>query len=104
MSRSAEILRDVRRRAGLSQPELARRSGVASTLISTYENGRRVPSGDALVRLIEACGGSVDVTTTVERARPAAAALEQVVAIAMALPRRDAGPLTYPSFRALKSR
>ncbi len=101
MSRSGDLLRAVRLRAGLSQKELARRSGVASTLISAYENGRRVPSGDALLRLIEACGGSVDVTTTVERARDAAAQLEQVAALAIALPRREPGRLEYPSFRRL---
>ena len=104
MSRSGEILREVRHRSGLSQHELARRSGVASTLISTYENGRRVPGGDALIRLIEACGGSLEVSTTVERGRDAAAQLEQVAAMAMALPRRESGPLEYPSFRQLKAR
>ncbi|HVT64219.1 MAG TPA: helix-turn-helix transcriptional regulator [Mycobacteriales bacterium] len=103
MSRSGQLLRDVRGRAGLSQNELARRSGVASTLISAYENGRRVPSGDTLLKLVEACGGSVDVTTTVERGRDAAAQLAQVAAIAMALPRRAAGPLEYPSFRRLRA-
>lgn len=104
MSRSGAMLRDVRRRAGLSQPELARRSGVASTLISTYENGRRVPSGDALMRLIEACGGTLEVSTSVERGRDAAAQLEQVAALAMALPRREPGQLEFPPFRALRAR
>jgi transcriptional regulator with XRE-family HTH domain len=102
MTRSGLLLREVRQRAGLSQNELARRSGVAATLISTYENGRRVPSGDTLIKLVEACGGSIDVTTTVERARDAAGQLEQVTALAMALPRRDPGPLDYPSFRRLR--
>jgi len=88
----------------LSQNELARRSGVAATLISTYENGRRVPGGDALLGLIEACGGSIEVTTTVERGRAAAAQLEQVAALAMALPRREPGPLAYPSFRRIRTR
>ena len=104
MSRSGLLLRDVRRRAGLSQNELARRSGVAATLISTYENGRRVPSGDALLKLIDACGGALDVTTTVEQARHSAAQLEQVAAVAMALPRREPGALTYPTFRQLRTR
>jgi transcriptional regulator with XRE-family HTH domain len=98
------MLREVRRRAGLSQHELARRSGIASTLISAYENGRRVPGGDALIRLIEACGGSLDVTTSVDRGRNAAAQLEQVAALAMALPRREPGQLEYPSFRQLTAR
>jgi hypothetical protein len=104
VSRSSELLREVRHRAGLSQPELARRSGIAATLISAYENGRRVPGGDALIRLIEACGGSLDTATTVDRGRNAAKQLEQVSALAMALPRREAGRLEYPSFRRLKVR
>lgn len=104
MSRSGDALREVRRRAGLSQKELARRSGIASTLISAYENGRRVPSGDALIRLIEACGGSLDLTTTVDRGRNAARGLEQVAALAMTLPRREAGQLEFPPFRSLKLR
>jgi transcriptional regulator with XRE-family HTH domain len=102
VSRSGDLLRDVRRRAGLSQNELARRCGVPATLISAYENGRRVPGGDALIRLLEGCGGEVEVTTTVERGRRAAAELEQVAALAMAMPRRAAGPLEYPSFRRLR--
>lgn len=103
MSRSGELLREVRGRAGLSQNELARRSGIAASLISAYENGRRVPGGDALLRLIEACGASLDLTTTVDRGRDAAAQLEQVAALAMALPRREAGELAYPSFRQLRA-
>src|ERR1700709_877394 len=101
MSRSGALLRTTRERAGLSQRELARRSGVAPTLISAYENGRRTPSGDALLRLLDAAGASVEVTTSVERSRDAAAQLEQVAALGMALPRRDRGPLRYPSFREL---
>ena len=73
-------------------------------MISAYENGRRVPGGDALIRLIEACGGSFDISTTVERGRNAAAQLEQVSALAMTLPRREAGPLEYPPFRLLKAK
>jgi transcriptional regulator with XRE-family HTH domain len=103
VSRSGAVLREVRRSAGLSQHELERRSGIASTLISAYENGRRVPGGDALIRLIEACGGTVDVTTSVDRGRNAAAQLEQVAALAMSLPRREPGALAYPSFRTLTS-
>ena len=98
------MLRDTRHRAGLSQRQLAARSGVAETLISAYENGRRVPGGDALMALLEACGASLDLTTSVERARGSAAQLEQVAAIAMALPRRRPGPLTYPTFRELTHR
>lgn len=104
VGRSAGLLREARAGAGLSQRQLAARSGIASTLISAYENGRRTPGGDALLRLLAACGASLEFTSSVERGRSSAAQLEQVAALAMALPRRDAGPLAYPSFRCLTAR
>jgi transcriptional regulator with XRE-family HTH domain len=44
---------------GWSQPELASLSGVSETSISHYENGSRMPSCDALVRL----ANCLEVTT-----------------------------------------
>lgn len=41
---------------------------------------------------------------SVERSREAARKLEQVCALAMALPAKDPGPLTYPPFRELLKR
>jgi transcriptional regulator with XRE-family HTH domain len=95
------MLRDARTRAGLSQKELGRRAGVPHTLISAYENGRRVPGGDMLLRLLNAAGAHLHVTVTVEESREAAAKLEQVCAVAMALPRREPGTLQFPPFRTL---
>lgn len=99
VTRSGRLLREARTRAGLSQNELGRRSGVAPTLISAYENGRRTPGGDTLLRLIDASGATLAMTVSVERSRQAAAQLEQVCALAMELPRRARGPLAFPSFR-----
>jgi predicted nucleotidyltransferase/DNA-binding XRE family transcriptional regulator len=53
---AAEIIRDARLRAGLTQVELAARAGVTQSVISTYENGRREPSLVALQRLVLAAG------------------------------------------------
>ncbi len=50
------LLLDTRRRAGLTQMEVSRRSGVVRPLISLYENGKKDPSLTTLNRLIEACG------------------------------------------------
>lgn len=50
------LLRDARRDASLSQTEVARRSGIAQSVISAYESGRREPSMQTLARLIEATG------------------------------------------------
>jgi predicted nucleotidyltransferase len=60
---AASLLRRARTEAGLSQSELARAAGVAQSVISAYENGRREPSLPQLERLVEATGHrlSVDV-------------------------------------------
>jgi predicted nucleotidyltransferase/DNA-binding XRE family transcriptional regulator len=50
------LLRQARRRAGLSQAELATAAGVTQSVISAYESGQRQPSIPALTRLIDATG------------------------------------------------
>lgn len=45
-----------RRRAGLSQRELARRSGISQPTISRIERGRISPTMESLEPLIRACG------------------------------------------------
>jgi predicted nucleotidyltransferase/DNA-binding XRE family transcriptional regulator len=50
------VLRDARKRARLSQADVARRSGVAQSVISAYESGRREPGVQTLSRLVEATG------------------------------------------------
>lgn len=46
-----EDVRSLREAAGLSQAELARRSGVAQPNLAAYENGRRQPSPEMITRL-----------------------------------------------------
>jgi transcriptional regulator with XRE-family HTH domain len=53
---SGDLLREARRRAGLTQAELALRSGTGRSLISRYERGEVEPGLEALRRLIRACG------------------------------------------------
>ena len=53
---ASALLVDARRRAGLTQEEVARRAGVARPSISQYENGKKDPSVMNLNRLIQACG------------------------------------------------
>lgn len=47
----SEALRELRERAGLSQSQLAQRSGVAQPNIAAYEAGRRNPSAAMVERL-----------------------------------------------------
>ena len=71
---SGTLIRDARRRAGLSQTELARRAAVAQSVISAYESDRREPGLAMLTKLVEATGHElvVDVRplTTLRRGLP----------------------------------
>lgn len=58
---AAELLREARGRAGLTQRELAARAGVAQSVVSAYESGRRKPAFETLLRLIAATGHRVHV-------------------------------------------
>lgn len=51
MIRSVSEVGDLRRAAGLTQDELAARSGVAQPNIAAYESGQRIPSAAMLDRL-----------------------------------------------------
>lgn len=62
MPEAAALLRTARRRAGLSQVELARRAGVTQSVISAYESGTRQPSVPTLERLIAASGYQLELS------------------------------------------
>jgi predicted nucleotidyltransferase/DNA-binding XRE family transcriptional regulator len=55
------LLRRARLGAGISQAELAFRAGVAQSVISAYEAGRRQPSLPTLARLIDSAGSDLVV-------------------------------------------
>jgi transcriptional regulator with XRE-family HTH domain len=57
----AKHLRDAREAAGITQFELAHRTGSSQRQISDIETGHRDPSWEEAVKLIEACGGKVTV-------------------------------------------
>jgi transcriptional regulator with XRE-family HTH domain len=56
MNRSADLLREARLRGGLSQEELARRTGRAQSGIARWERGDVEPRFSTLVELVRACG------------------------------------------------
>lgn len=56
-----QLIREARKRAGLSQAELARRAGVAQSTVGRVESGLRVPSTDLAERLVRAAGFEVRV-------------------------------------------
>ncbi|MGH9158246.1 MAG: helix-turn-helix domain-containing protein [Acidimicrobiales bacterium] len=63
------VLRDARKRARLSQTDLARRAGVPQSVISAYESDRRDPGLRTLTRLVKATGHELrlDVVPTAGR-------------------------------------
>lgn len=100
----ATSLRAARRRAGLTQAELARRTDTSQATISAYESGRKRPSVDTFSRLLAATGSRLTVETgrqpvrepgTKEQAH-ASRALIEVLALAEALPTRHQRELRYP--------
>lgn len=62
MTDVGELLRRARRQAGLSQRELADRSGTTQSAISAYESGARHPRSDTLQRLLAAAGHRLSAT------------------------------------------
>src|SRR5437773_2713825 len=53
---SGDLLLEARRRAGISQVELGRLSGVAPSLIGRYERYEVIPSFERVRDLVRACG------------------------------------------------
>lgn len=54
MSSFSTVLRELRKRDGLSQRQLAERLDVTPSVISYYELSERVPSPDVLMKIAEA--------------------------------------------------
>lgn len=55
------LVREARRRAGLTQGELARRTGTTQSAVARVEGGRTSPSYDTVLRLVAACGFTPDI-------------------------------------------
>jgi transcriptional regulator with XRE-family HTH domain len=54
--RSAALIREARLRAGLTQAELAERSGRDRSVIARWEQGVVAPSVETLIELVRVCG------------------------------------------------
>jgi transcriptional regulator with XRE-family HTH domain len=104
---AGRLIRDARIAAGLTQTDLARRSGTSQATLSAYENSERFPTAATLERILAAAGrrlATVPATRPVhipnrtdldERGR----ILADVLALAEALPFRRPRPLRYPRLR-----
>ncbi|MEA3020934.1 MAG: hypothetical protein QOI47_2458 [Actinomycetota bacterium] len=58
----AARVRTERRRAGLSQRELATRAQVPQSTVARVESGAHSPRVDTLERLLAACGRALEIT------------------------------------------
>jgi transcriptional regulator with XRE-family HTH domain len=56
------IVREARRRSGLTQAELAQRAGVPKSTVGRIESGARVPSIKMVERLVRAAGWNFSVS------------------------------------------
>lgn len=59
---AAEWVNGARRSAGLTQRQLAGRSGVPQPTIARIESGKQMPRADTLDRLLRACGWELDMS------------------------------------------
>ena len=59
-SYGGDLIREARRRAGLTQAELADRAGTAQPAIARWESGRTAISLDDVIRLVRLCALDVE--------------------------------------------
>lgn len=62
--RGGRLIRQARRRAGLSQAELAHRLGTKQPVIARWETGARSPDYDSVARVVTACGFELEPLLT----------------------------------------
>jgi transcriptional regulator with XRE-family HTH domain len=100
---AAVLLREARRRSGLSRRQLAREGGTSASTLSAYESGASVPSVATLERLLRAAGFEPEVTlrpVPPSDERELTEKIEALFEFIDALPRRERGRLEYPVFGA----
>lgn len=103
---AARLIRNARRRAGLSLRQLAERAHTSHSTLVAYEQARKTPNVETLDRILTACGFRVDVTLAPRPSEvavdPAARGRElvDVLELAEMFPARHSPTLTAPRFGA----
>lgn len=102
---AAAMLRDARRRAGLTQRQVAARAGLRQPVVAAYESGRRQPTLPMLRKLLRATGHDLDLELRPAHRLPdperASERLLLALDLAEHLPRRPRrGDLRFPRLPA----
>ena len=102
---ASDLSAQIRRTSGLSQAELARRSGLQSSVLSAYEHGRRQPSVAALARIASAAGLELAVSplSDADALERSGGVLIDVLELADRMPSKSRGELSYPPLIRLAS-
>lgn len=92
------MVKEILRRSGLSQAELARRAGMPRSVVNVYLRGHREPGAVALARLAAAGGLQLELGERMAPVDPhrAGRILVEVLELAEALPFRPKPELNYP--------
>jgi transcriptional regulator with XRE-family HTH domain len=95
---AGRLIRQIREDSGLKQVELARRSGIHSSVLSAYEHGERQPSVAALARIAGAVGLEVRVGWSLQEMEMLRAGdiLVKVIELAEQMPYKPRKDLAYP--------
>jgi transcriptional regulator with XRE-family HTH domain len=95
---AGQLIRRIRHESGLKQVELARRTGIQSSVLSAYEHGERQPSVAALARIAGAAGLEVRVGPSLDKMEMLRAGniLVQVIELAEQMPYKPRTDLAYP--------
>lgn len=78
MSVAANLLKEARLAAGLTQVELARRAATSQSAVAAYESATKVPSAETLDRLLRAAGAQIG-TRPLPRRVPRTAGLRKLL-------------------------
>ena len=99
----AGVLREARRRSGLTLRDLARQAETSHSALAAYESASKLPSTRTMLRIIDAAGFAVDFDLAPRRrgeahTLPRGEELRQVLELAEQFPAHHDSELSYPLF------